>query len=156
MVTPRGPPLDPSKLLILVIFEPLWVYRAVGDILTSIVSNSHFAKRPAARDMTICGSHFLPHVTNHASSYWWNFHNSTPRPSAGLIFGFLLLPCGREIRSWVHHLRRVAFLGRQTFYRYISNVRVQFGLARRPAWWQHITVTTSSVPRTNNVKNKLA
>ena len=33
MFTPGGYPLDPSKLIILIIFDPLWVYGAVGNIL---------------------------------------------------------------------------------------------------------------------------
>ena len=36
---------------------------ALGYILTSVVSDFHFGKRPGARDMTTLGSHFLPHVT---------------------------------------------------------------------------------------------
>ena len=59
-----GSCLDPLKLIILIIFEPLWVYRAYGDILTSIVSHSHFWKRPGARDMTILGSHVGLHLPN--------------------------------------------------------------------------------------------
>ena len=34
------------------IFDSLWVYGALGDILTSMVSNYHFWKRSEARDMT--------------------------------------------------------------------------------------------------------
>ena len=33
------------------------MYGALGDMLNSIVSNSHFWKRLGARDMTIFGSH---------------------------------------------------------------------------------------------------
>ena len=54
----KGPVIGPIKGL-----TSFWVGRALGNMLTSIVSNSHFGKRPVARDMTICGSHFLPHVT---------------------------------------------------------------------------------------------
>ena len=57
MVTPRAPPLDPSKLIISIIFDSLWVCGAFGDMLTSIKSNYHFAKRPGARDMPMLGSH---------------------------------------------------------------------------------------------------
>ena len=34
---------------VLIILGALWVYRAFGDMLSIIVSNSHFAKRSAAR-----------------------------------------------------------------------------------------------------------
>ena len=60
MVTLRGPPLDPSKHIILIILGALWVYGALGDILSSIMSNSHFRKRPGARDMMICFAIFKP------------------------------------------------------------------------------------------------
>ena len=33
------------------------MYRAFGNMLNSIVSNSQFGKRPGARDMTIFGFH---------------------------------------------------------------------------------------------------
>ena len=49
--------------VILIVLGALWVYRTLGDMLTSIVSNSNFGKRSAARDMAIVGSHFLPSVT---------------------------------------------------------------------------------------------
>ena len=64
MVTPGGPPLDPSKPVHLITFDPFWVVEALGNISTSIVSNSHFGKRPVARDTTIFKYHFLPNVTN--------------------------------------------------------------------------------------------
>ena len=60
---PPGRALDPSKHLILIIFDPLWAYRTLGDILTNIVSNSHFGKRPVARAVTIFVTHVLPQVT---------------------------------------------------------------------------------------------
>ena len=37
---------------------------ALGDMLTSIVSNYHFGKRPGARDITIFSIHALYHVNN--------------------------------------------------------------------------------------------
>ena len=40
------------------------MYQALGEMLNSIVSNSHFGKRLGARDMTIVGSHVGPHITN--------------------------------------------------------------------------------------------
>ena len=43
--SPPGASLDPSDLIIFIIFVPVWVYEALGDILTSIVSNSQLAKR---------------------------------------------------------------------------------------------------------------
>ena len=36
MDTPEGPPLDPSKLIILIMFDPFWICEALGDTLTSI------------------------------------------------------------------------------------------------------------------------
>lgn len=68
MDTPGEPPADPSKLNNLLISDPLWVYEALGNILTSMVSSSHFAKQPVALGMTIFGSHVLPHVTNNVDS----------------------------------------------------------------------------------------
>ena len=41
-----------------------WVYQALGDMLNSIESSSHFWKRPGARDMTIFGSHVGAHIPN--------------------------------------------------------------------------------------------
>ena len=64
MVTLGELPLDPSKLINLDIFDFLWVYGALGNILISIVSNSHFGKRPGARDTTIFESHADPHIPN--------------------------------------------------------------------------------------------
>ena len=69
MVTPGGFSLDLSKLIISIILHALWVWEALGDILTSIVSNSHFGKRSVARDITIFGFYCLLHVTNNACSY---------------------------------------------------------------------------------------
>ena len=61
MVTLGDPHSTPrTSYFDLTTFDPLWVYEAPGDILNSIVSNYHFWKRSEARDITICGSHFLP------------------------------------------------------------------------------------------------
>ena len=97
---------------------PFWVYWALGDMLNSIVSNSHFGKRPTAWVMTIFGYHVGAHVSESVSSYSWNFAISGTRPSPELIFCFLLLPCGWEIGIWVYHLRRGTvweFVGFQMF-----------------------------------------
>ena len=51
-----SPPLDPSKLIILIIFAPLWEHQALGDMLSIFVSKYLFRKRSEARDMTIFGS----------------------------------------------------------------------------------------------------
>ena len=69
MVTSRGTPLDPSKLIIFIILGALWVHEAFVDMLPSIVSNSHFGKRSGAGDMIIFSSHCLMHVTNRVLSY---------------------------------------------------------------------------------------
>ena len=37
---------------------------SLGNILTSIVPNLHFGKRPGPGDMTIFGSHVGPHIPN--------------------------------------------------------------------------------------------
>ena len=62
-----GSPLDPSKPINLIIFDFFWV--VIGNMLTSIVSNSRFGKRPGARNMTIFGSHVGAHVSESANSY---------------------------------------------------------------------------------------
>ena len=48
MVIPGGLSLDDSKLIDLVIFHSLWVYGALGHILTSTVPNFHVGKKPVA------------------------------------------------------------------------------------------------------------
>ena len=63
-----GRALDPLKLIVLIIFDSLWVSGALGNIRTSIVSNSPFGKRPWVLDMSISGYHFLLHVTNNVFS----------------------------------------------------------------------------------------
>ena len=57
---PRGPSLDHLKLMIIIVLGASWVYQTFGDILASIVSNSHFGKRSAALVMTFSCFHFLP------------------------------------------------------------------------------------------------
>jgi len=84
----------------------------LGNILTSIVSNSLFGKRPGARDMTMFRSHVGLHVSENLTFFKYLFQNSTARPSQGLIFGQLLLSCGWEIRFCLYHLRRMEFLRR--------------------------------------------
>ena len=44
-----------SKLMNFIILGSFWLGEALVNMLTSIVSNSHFGKRPGARDMTIFG-----------------------------------------------------------------------------------------------------
>ena len=56
-ITPGGSSLDPLKLIILIILGALWVHQTLGDMLNIIVSNSHFGKRPTAREMTTFVSH---------------------------------------------------------------------------------------------------
>ena len=63
-MAPQGYGLDLSKLIILIIFDPFWVWWPNGNILTSIVSNSHFGKRPGTRDMTISGPNVGPHFSH--------------------------------------------------------------------------------------------
>jgi len=101
-------PLDPSKLSNLIMFG----CGTLGNILTSIVSNSLFGKRPGARDMTMFRCHVGPHVNDKLTFFKYLFQNSAAKPSQGLIFGLLLLPCGWEIRFFLYHLRRIEFLRR--------------------------------------------
>ena len=49
-----------------------------------------------------------------------------------------------------------AIFGTNPFYPYISNVPVQSGLAQRPAWRQHITVTALLMPRMKNIQEQIA
>ena len=53
----------------MVILETFWVYQTLGDMLNSIVPNSHFGKHSVARVMTIFSFHFLRNVTNIVFSY---------------------------------------------------------------------------------------
>ena len=53
-------PLDPLKLIILINLEPFGAYWHLGDMLNSIVSNSHFGKRSAAGVMNYLASFFPP------------------------------------------------------------------------------------------------
>ena len=64
IILPGDSPLILYKIIILLIFDPHWMYQTLGDMLRSIVSNSDFWKRLGARDMTICGSHVGPHILN--------------------------------------------------------------------------------------------
>ena len=52
---------DASNLISSIICEPLLVKGALGNILTSVVSNSHFGKRPGASDFR---SHIGSHIFN--------------------------------------------------------------------------------------------
>ena len=56
--------LNRLKPIIFIILGAFCVYQTLGDVLTSIVSNSHFWKRPGARDMTILGAHVGSHILN--------------------------------------------------------------------------------------------
>ena len=74
------------------------MYQTLRDMLSIIVSNYHFGKRCMLCVMIIFSLHFQPNVTNSVFSYWWHFPNSAPRPSPELIFCFILVPCGWEIK----------------------------------------------------------
>ena len=58
----------------------------LGNILTSIVSNSHIGKRLVARDTPICGSHVGTHVSKNVNYYWCVFHKSTAKPFGVLYY----------------------------------------------------------------------
>ena len=57
-MSPPGTPPRLLKLIILIILGTVWVYRALGDMLRIVVSNSHFGKRSAGRVMTFFSFHF--------------------------------------------------------------------------------------------------
>ena len=59
MVTSWGPSLDPSKFNILLTFDPFGMCVALGKILSSIVSNSHFVTWHVAQDVIIFVSNFV-------------------------------------------------------------------------------------------------
>ena len=67
MASPWSPP-STSKLMNFLIFGLFWVRMALGNMLTSIVSNSHFGKRLVARDMTIFGCHVGRRVSENVNS----------------------------------------------------------------------------------------
>ena len=65
MFTFSDPP-QPLKLLILIILGAFWMYQTLLDMLNTNVSNSHFGKRHAVREMTT----FVSHVgTQRVNSY---------------------------------------------------------------------------------------
>ena len=100
-------PPQPLKTLILVVLEAFWVHQTLLDMPRTIVANSHFGKRPTAREMIT----FVCHVgAQSANPYWCNFPNLAVWPFPGLIFVFLLLPCAWDIELWVYHLWRIVFL----------------------------------------------
>ena len=68
------------------------MYWAHGDLLTIIVSNSLFGKRPATRVITFLAPLFYPiSPTLYFFLDQFLFANSAPRPSPELIFCLLLL-----------------------------------------------------------------
>ena len=93
-MAPPGVSSDPSKLINLIIFECFWVRGALGKILTNIVSNYHFWKRPVAGDMTICGLNFLLHVIDFLILIDDFLTTQPPGHVHGSFFGISLLPCG--------------------------------------------------------------
>ena len=92
-----------------IIFDTFWVSGALGNISTSTVSNSYFETRPVAREMSIFGSHFLPHVTENVNCCRF-FKDAAARPSPGLILSLSLLPYGCEIRFCVPPTEKGTFL----------------------------------------------
>ena len=101
------PSLNPLKSSILIILEAFWVHQTLLDSPGTIVSNSHFGKRPTAWEITT----FVSHVTTQrANPYWWNFPSLAVCPSPWLICGLLLLNQSRQIQRWVYQLWRMDFL----------------------------------------------
>ena len=78
---------------------------------------------------------FVTHVTTrHANSYWWNFLKMPIWPSAGLIFGLLLLNSLREIRIWVYQLWRDRLFLQIGWFSIMNVVWVTFELRLRFVW----------------------
>ena len=61
---------------------------ALGNIITSIVTNSHFVKWLVARLLIIFGSHVASHVSEHVDSYQLFFPKSAARRFPGPVFFF--------------------------------------------------------------------
>ena len=59
---PQGTSLDRLKLMILIILGACWVYQGLLDMLRTIVSNSHFGRRPIDKEMTTFGPMLAPKV----------------------------------------------------------------------------------------------
>ena len=57
MFTFSDSPLNPLKPFILINLGAFWVYQGLLDMLRTIVLNSHFGKRPLAREMAAFRSH---------------------------------------------------------------------------------------------------
>ena len=47
----------------------VWYNQEASNMLHSIVSNSHFGKRPIVEDLTTLGSHVGAHVSESVNSY---------------------------------------------------------------------------------------
>ena len=104
--TPRGA-LDLLKLINLIVFGCLWVYGALGDILTSIVSNSHFWKRSEARDMTIFGRLLIGTLlmgTSHPSLSYPLSPTLLPLPFLRTVSALMCLTSCRI--SWVSNVKQ--------------------------------------------------
>ena len=86
-----------------IMFKPVWVKGTLGNILTSIVSNSYFGERPVVGDMTVFGSHVGLHVSENACSYSWFVHSLAAKPSQGLIFDHLVMPFGWDIQKSIQY-----------------------------------------------------
>ena len=93
MVIPGGSSVGPSKLISLIIFDSFWMYGALGDILTSLVSNSHFGKRREARDTRFSFPFLRP---------------SAPGPSLPLLF--LLTFWGLQALGGIHFFQLSNFI----------------------------------------------
>ena len=66
--SPPGDRSRPLKTTYFNYFAGFWVYRALGEMLSIIVSNSDFGKRSGAGDMTICWSHVGAYVSKSVNS----------------------------------------------------------------------------------------
>lgn len=99
---PQMTPTTP-RLINFNILSPLWVSETLDNILTRIVSNYHFGKQLVARDMTICGSHVGPHVSENINSYLWLFHNWAANPSAKQIFSLLVCHVDETFKNVFPH-----------------------------------------------------
>ena len=64
MVTPKELPLDQAKLIILIIFDSLWVYHTLWRHTEKHCVKFSLLKRPGARDMIHFGCHVGSHIPN--------------------------------------------------------------------------------------------
>ena len=108
---PGGPSLNLLKLVIWIILGDFWVYQTLGDMLNSIVSNSHFGKRRAARVMTILSLNHLgicwPNVQlfNHGfATIFQSTQCVAPSPQTNTSISHNLIRCINYVKLSIGYL----------------------------------------------------